>query len=105
MLRLKQPALQVDNAPGLSATEWRAFWLQMEDGRCTVGSGVPGQGVFLTWKDEAPRADLVHVGLSTWDKHVCFRQVSVLQGAQWAQPAFKAHSQVRCVPLELRAAW
>ena len=42
-----------------------------------VGSGQPGSDVFFSWGDSDPIPDISHVGLSAWDKHVAYRNISM----------------------------
>ena len=77
---LQMCVLQVDGAPGVSGTEYRTFWLNIDRGLFTAGSGEPGSGLFHTWQDPQPRLSCNAVGLSTWDKHVSYRNMRAISG-------------------------
>lgn len=42
-----------------------------------LGSGVPGEDTILTWDDPQPLEDIQYIGLSAWDKHVSYRQITL----------------------------
>lgn len=53
------------------------YWINLRRGILTVGSGLPGQNVLLTYSDDAPFNNLCHVGLSTWSEHASYRDISL----------------------------
>ena len=76
---LPHPYPQVRGVPGSSVSprEFRPFWIQIEaDGSLAVGTGVEPSEASLSyrWRDEEePIRDVKFVGLSCWDRHVCYR--------------------------------
>ena len=42
-----------------------------------LGVGEPGTEPFHSWTDQNPISGIQHVGLGSWDKHVCFRNIDV----------------------------
>ena len=72
--------MQADNVPGskLSGDVFTRFWISYSQGTITVGLGEPGpDSCHYSWTDTSPIPDLKHVGLSTWDKHVGYRQIQM----------------------------
>eukprot|EP00252_Welwitschia_mirabilis_P001809 TRINITY_DN11746_c0_g1_i2.p1 TRINITY_DN11746_c0_g1~~TRINITY_DN11746_c0_g1_i2.p1 ORF type:complete len:508 (-),score=90.66 TRINITY_DN11746_c0_g1_i2:1481-3004(-) len=62
-----------------SSDGFQSFWISICDGMISVGKGTePGVGVVLQWRDSQPRCKVRYVGLSSWDKHVGYRNVRVL---------------------------
>ena len=93
---LKQLLIQVDGAPGVSGSEFRPFWLSLDNGVFTAGCGEPGCGMFHTWQDQHPHAGCNSVGLSTWDKHISFRNVRATSGLRQASEAPSLHQVHPC---------
>lgn len=82
--------MQADNVPGskLSGDAFTRFWISYSQGTITVGLGEPGpQSCHYSWTDSSPIPDLKHVGLSTWDKHVGYRQIQM-------RPAVSLHTRL-----------
>ncbi|KAL3139743.1 hypothetical protein ABBQ38_004048 [Trebouxia sp. C0009 RCD-2024] len=79
---------QADNVPGskLSGDAFTRFWISYSQGTITVGLGEPGpDSCHYSWTDTSPIPDLKHVGLSTWDKHVGYKQIQM-------RPAVSLHA-------------
>lgn len=55
-----------------------SYWLDYDNGAITIGAGTPStpSGVHR-WVDPQPLEGLRFVGLSSWDKHVAYRNISV----------------------------
>ncbi|KAJ7516513.1 hypothetical protein O6H91_22G061000 [Diphasiastrum complanatum] len=62
----------------LSPSVFEKYWISIEDGMITVGKGEPGRGVVYQWIDLQPNCKVQYVGLSSWDKHVGYRNIRVL---------------------------
>ena len=80
--------VQADNVPGskLSGDVFTRFWISYSQGTITVGLGEPGpDSCHYSWTDTSPIPDLKHVGLSTWDKHVGYKQIQM-------RPAVSLHT-------------
>lgn len=65
----------------LRPATFERYWISVQDGRITVGKGEPGQSIVHEWADPAPNCKIKYVGLSSWDKHVGYRNVRVLPPA------------------------
>lgn len=68
------------NVPGskLSSTHFSRYWVSYAAGQIAVGTGNPEDGAACcTWTDSDPIPDIRFVGLSAWDKHVGYRNVTV----------------------------
>ncbi|QDZ18740.1 BACK domain-containing protein [Chloropicon primus] len=56
--------------------DFSQYWVDYNAGKITVGSGRRGSGCLVSWQDETPH-DIESIGLSSWDKHVLYRNVSL----------------------------
>ena len=65
----------------LHPATFERYWISVQDGRITVGKGEPGQSVVYEWADPSPNCRIKYVGLSSWDKHIGYRNVRVLPPA------------------------
>lgn len=65
----------------LRPATFERYWISVQDGRITVGKGEPGQSVVYEWADPSPNCRIKYVGLSSWDKHIGYRNVRVLPPA------------------------
>ncbi|DBB07891.1 TPA: hypothetical protein ACH3X3_009285 [Trebouxia sp. C0006] len=84
-----QPRHQADGVPGskLTGDSFTRFWISYNQGTITVGLGEPGiDSPNYSWTDPDPIPNVKHVGLSTWDKHVGYRQIQ-MQPAVGRKPA------------------
>ncbi|KAK9756672.1 hypothetical protein RND81_01G113800 [Saponaria officinalis] len=58
---------------------FQSYWISIYDGLICVGKGrYPFQNVVFQWLDSNPISNVQYVGLSSWDKHVGYRNVNVL---------------------------
>ncbi|KAH7291551.1 hypothetical protein KP509_29G021400 [Ceratopteris richardii] len=62
----------------VSPSHFERFWISIYDGRITVGKGSPGQGLLFEWAHSDTTRKVEYIGLSSWDKHVGYRNISVL---------------------------
>ncbi|CAM6116675.1 unnamed protein product [Calypogeia fissa] len=76
-----QPVVDVANVM-LEPTHFEHYWINVSDGVLTVGKGDPGKGVLCQWVDSKPNCTIQYVGLSSWDKHVVYRNIQVLPPLQ-----------------------
>eukprot|EP00850_Spirogloea_muscicola_P025610 SM003679S13718 [mRNA] locus=s3679:334:1052:+ [translate_table: standard] len=69
----------VVDLPGMviSPTQFERYWINIINGEISVGRGEPGHGVVHRWEDPDPNRALQYVGLSSWDKHVGYRDIQV----------------------------
>ena len=64
---------------GLCTSSFQSYWISIYDGLICVGKGrYPFQNVVFQWLDSNPNCSVRYVGLSSWDKHVGYRNVNVL---------------------------
>nr|AXY97686.1 BTB domain-containing protein [Populus tomentosa] len=58
---------------------FQSYWISIYDGLISVGKGrYPFQNLVFQWLDSNPNCSVRYVGLSSWDKHVGYRNVNVL---------------------------
>ncbi|KFK23322.1 hypothetical protein AALP_AAs74635U001200 [Arabis alpina] len=58
--------------------EFESYWISIYDGLISIGKGrYPFQNLVFQWQDSKPNCTVQYVGLSSWDKHVGYRNVSV----------------------------
>ncbi|CAD5319962.1 unnamed protein product [Arabidopsis thaliana] len=58
--------------------EFQSYWISIYDGLISIGKGrYPFQNLVFKWQDPKPNCNVQYVGLSSWDKHVGYRNVSV----------------------------
>ncbi|XP_061971911.1 BTB/POZ domain-containing protein At2g30600-like isoform X2 [Populus nigra] len=58
---------------------FQSYWIGIYDGLISVGKGrYPFQNLVFQWLDSNPNCSVRYVGLSSWDKHVGYRNVNVL---------------------------
>ncbi|KAH9615065.1 hypothetical protein KSS87_017108, partial [Heliosperma pusillum] len=78
---------------------FQSFWISIYDGLICVGEGrYPFQNVVFQWLDSDPIHSVQYVGLSSWDKHVGYRNVNVLPLTQnhislWKQLDMRAYNE------------
>ena len=64
---------------GLCSSAFQSYWISIYDGLIRVGTGrYPFQNIVFQWLDTNPNRSVRYVGLSSWDKHVGYRNVIVL---------------------------
>lgn len=74
-----------------SSSAFQSYWISIYDGLISIGKGgEPGHNVVFQWLDSEPKCKVQYVGLSSWDKHVGYRNIRVLPS-----PAFKPSCQER----------
>lgn len=80
--------MQAGNVPWskLSGDAFTRYWISYSKGTITVGIGEPSpDSCHYSWTDSSPIPNLKHVGLSTWDKHVGYKQIQM-------RPAISLHT-------------
>ncbi|KAF5739301.1 BTB/POZ domain-containing protein [Tripterygium wilfordii] len=61
------------------SSAFQSYWISFYDGLICVGKGrYPFQNLVFQWLDSNPNCSVQYVGLSSWDKHVGYRNVNVL---------------------------
>ncbi|XP_058090666.1 BTB/POZ domain-containing protein At2g30600 [Magnolia sinica] len=61
------------------SSEFQSYWISIYDGLICIGTGrYPFQNPVFEWLDSKPNRNVQYVGLSSWDKHVGYRNVNVL---------------------------
>lgn len=71
----------VDEAGGelCCSSAFQSYWISFYDGLISIGKGrYPFQNLAFQWLDTNPNCSVQYVGLSSWDKHVGYRNVNVL---------------------------
>ncbi|KAG6704623.1 hypothetical protein I3842_07G141300 [Carya illinoinensis] len=61
------------------SSAFQSYWISIYDGLISIGKGrYPFQNLFFQWLDSNPNCSVRYIGLSSWDKHVGYRNVNVL---------------------------
>ncbi|CAN4094082.1 unnamed protein product [Withania somnifera] len=61
------------------SSAFQSYWISICDGLISIGKGrYPFQNRCFQWLDSNPNRTIQYVGLSSWDKHVGYRNVNVL---------------------------
>nr|GEV10092.1 BTB/POZ domain-containing protein At2g30600 [Tanacetum cinerariifolium] len=61
------------------SSAFQSYWISVCDGLISIGKGrYPFQNLVFQWLDTKPNCSVQYVGLSSWDKHVGYRNVNVL---------------------------
>ncbi|KAF7137849.1 hypothetical protein RHSIM_Rhsim07G0255100 [Rhododendron simsii] len=61
------------------SSAFQSYWISIYDGLISIGKGrYPFQNLVFQWLDSNPNCSVQYVGLSSWDKHVGYRNVNVL---------------------------
>ncbi|KAE9620943.1 putative chromatin remodeling & transcription regulator BTB-POZ family [Lupinus albus] len=61
------------------SSKFQSYWISIYDGLISIGNGkYPFQDVVFQWMDSNPICNVKYIGLSSWDKHVRYRNVNVL---------------------------
>ncbi|XP_048501785.1 BTB/POZ domain-containing protein At2g30600 isoform X2 [Beta vulgaris subsp. vulgaris] len=82
-----------------SSAAFQSYWISIYDGLICIGNGrYPFQNVVFQWLDSNPNCSVQYVGLSSWDKHVGYRNVNVLPLTQnhislWKQLDSRAYNE------------
>ncbi|KAM7521310.1 hypothetical protein LguiB_020272 [Lonicera macranthoides] len=65
------------------SSAFQSYWISLYDGLISIGKGrYPFQNLVFQWLDANPNCSVQYVGLSSWDKHVGYRNVNVLPPTQ-----------------------
>mmetsp|Transcript_4292 Transcript_4292/g.11091 ORF Transcript_4292/g.11091 Transcript_4292/m.11091 type:complete len:225 (-) Transcript_4292:73-747(-) len=60
-----------------SSSAFAAYWIDFNRGRIAIGRGsIPGHACFLMWRDDHAHEGIERMGLSAWDKHVCYKNIA-----------------------------
>ncbi|CAA3010178.1 BTB POZ domain-containing At2g30600 [Olea europaea subsp. europaea] len=61
------------------SSTFQSYWISIFDGLISIGKGrYPFQNLVFQWLDSNPNCSVQYVGLSSWDRHVGYRNVNVL---------------------------
>lgn len=61
------------------SSTFQSYWISIYDGLISIGKGkYPFQNLVFEWLDSNPNYNVQYVGLSSWDKHVGYRNIIVL---------------------------
>ncbi|CAL1383682.1 unnamed protein product [Linum trigynum] len=64
---------------GLCSSTFQSYWISIYDGLISIGKGrYPFQNLMFQWLHSNPNCNVRYVGLSSWDRHVGYRNVNVL---------------------------
>lgn len=81
-LRIEVNGKTVVDAAGVGlccSSAFQSYWISVYDGLISIGKGrYPFQNLCFQWLDTMPNCNVQYIGLSSWDKHVGYRNVSVL---------------------------
>ncbi|CAN6463896.1 unnamed protein product [Victoria cruziana] len=62
-----------------SSSSFESYWISIYDGLISIGKGrCPFENIVFQWFDSQPTFKVQYIGLSSWDKHVGYRNVCVL---------------------------
>ncbi|XP_052202275.1 BTB/POZ domain-containing protein At2g30600 [Diospyros lotus] len=81
-LKIEVSGKTVVDAAGVGlccSSAFQSYWISIYDGLISIGKGrYPFQNLVFQWLDSNPNCSVQYVGLSSWDKHVGYRNVNVL---------------------------
>ncbi|KAK6245679.1 hypothetical protein SCA6_008769 [Theobroma cacao] len=81
-LKIEVDGKTVVDAAGVGlccSSAFQSYWISIYDGLISIGKGrYPFQNLVFQWLDSNPNCSVQYVGLSSWDKHVGYRNVNVL---------------------------
>ncbi|KAI4317032.1 hypothetical protein L6164_024944 [Bauhinia variegata] len=61
------------------SSSFQSYWISIYDGLICIGKGKYSfQDIVFQWLDSNPNCNVRYIGLSSWDKHVSYRNVNVL---------------------------
>ncbi|KAK8580760.1 hypothetical protein V6N13_143821 [Hibiscus sabdariffa] len=61
------------------SSAFQSYWISIYDGLISIGKGrYPFQNLVFEWVDANPNCSVRYVGLSSWDKHVGYKNVNIL---------------------------
>ncbi|GBG74440.1 hypothetical protein CBR_g18852 [Chara braunii] len=79
-----QPVADVESSIDVNG-DFAKYWIDINQGVISVGRGDPGKNLLLRWVDSDPQNHRVrHVGLSSWDRYVGYRNISLLPSVDFA---------------------
>lgn len=80
-LRIERDGEKCDDAGDewtlVSPREYKKYWLYFQDGTFFVGVGEPSSDFLYSWTDPSPLKGIEHVGLSSWDRHISYRNYEI----------------------------
>uniref|UniRef100_A0A6U9RRN1 BTB domain-containing protein n=1 Tax=Picocystis salinarum TaxID=88271 RepID=A0A6U9RRN1_9CHLO len=81
-LNIERNGESVFQTPGVvvSASEWKKFFVDFNQGTITVGHEDPETGEYHRYVDPEPVCTPRYVGLSTWDSDMGYRNIKVFSG-------------------------
>ncbi|KAJ0967945.1 hypothetical protein J5N97_024862 [Dioscorea zingiberensis] len=97
-LKIEVDGKTVVDAAGVGlccSSAFQSYWVSVYDGLISIGKGRhPFQNLVFQWLDSKPNCNVQYVGLSSWDKHVGYRNINVLPLTQhhhslWSQIDFR----------------
>ncbi|WOL18186.1 BTB/POZ domain-containing protein [Canna indica] len=77
------------------SSAFQSYWISIYDGLISIGKGkYPCQNLVFEWLDSEPKLNVQYIGLSSWDKHVGYRNISILpmpshHNALWSHIDYK----------------
>jgi hypothetical protein len=72
------------------SSSFQSYWISIYDGLISIGNGkYPFQNLVFQWLDSNPTCSVQYIGLSSWDKHVRYRNVNVLSLTHTHKPLSK----------------
>ncbi|XP_049362808.1 BTB/POZ domain-containing protein At2g30600 [Solanum verrucosum] len=81
-LKIEVDGKTVVDAAGVGlccSSAFQSYWISIYDGLISIGKGrYPFQNLCFQWLDSNPNCTVQYIGLSSWDKHVGYRNVNVL---------------------------
>lgn len=64
------------------SSSFQSYWISVYDGLISIGQGKhPNTKLLFQWLDPDPNMNVQYVGLSSWDKHVGYRNITILPSA------------------------
>lgn len=64
------------------SSSFQSYWISIYDGLISIGQGRhPNKNILFQWLDPDPNRNVQYVGLSSWDKHVGYRNISLMPAA------------------------
>ncbi|KAL7127865.1 hypothetical protein ABFS83_14G279000 [Erythranthe nasuta] len=74
-----QTVVDVTGVDLYCSSTFQSYWISIYDGLISIGKGrYPFQNLVFQWLDSNPNCSVQYVGLSSWDRHVGYRNINVL---------------------------
>ncbi|KAI0514074.1 hypothetical protein KFK09_010108 [Dendrobium nobile] len=79
------------------SSSFQSYWISIYDGLISIGEGrYPFQNMVGQWLDSKPNFSVQYIGLSSWDKHVGYKNITILPLTQhhtslWSQVGCKEY--------------